>query len=483
MRTKIVVLSIVLVLVAALGLAAIIEREYIEEIPLACAFKAKTLCAGLFLQGLPLERLVAEDSGFDPAFALVHARVDTTARRVTCSLLGTGLFAKTAVLIDGLGPVLLSGVSEKELRAMAASVEPRLMAAASTDKAWPAGDADPAPPSAGATAAKAVGGPLKAADLGPLLDAAFAEPDPAHPRRTRAVVVIQGGRMVAERYAPGISRDTRLISWSMAKSFTNAMVGILVGEGKLDIHAPAPVAEWSGPGDPRRSITTDMLMRMSSGLDWEEDYTDHPISDSNRMLFLERDMAAYTARKPLASTPDTVWKYSSGSTNLVSRIVKTTMGDGGRYLSFPYSRLFGRIGMRSAVFGTDAAGTFVGSSYIYATARDYARFGLLLLHDGVWEGERILPAGWVAYSTTPTKAAPKGEYGAFFWLNKGEPAGSTNRDYPDMPDDLFWCDGYQGQYIVVCPSLDLVVVRLGMTWKGDDGVAALLSGIRQAMGR
>jgi CubicO group peptidase (beta-lactamase class C family) len=269
----------------------------------------------------------------------------------------------------------------------------------------------------------------------------------------------------------------------MAKSFTNAMVGILARQSKLDIKAPAPVPEWSKPGDSRAGITTDMLMRMSSGLEWFEDYTDHPISDVNRMLFLEPDAAAYTARKKLAAKPDSVWSYSSGTTNIVSRIVRDTVGSEGEYLAFPYRELFGRIGMKSAVFGTDGAGVFVGSSYIYATARDYARFGLLYLKGGVWKGERILPESWVAYSTTPTPKAPKGEYGAFFWLNRGSAGKPSDCLFPGMPSDLFIADGYQGQEIYVCPSLDLVAVRLGMTWDGDWGEAAFLGALRKAIGR
>jgi CubicO group peptidase (beta-lactamase class C family) len=473
------------IVVLVIAVFAYLKREYIEELPLACAFKAKTLCAGIFVQGLPQATLEAEDSGFDGAFPLVHARVDEAKKSVTCSLLGTGLFAKTAMVIEGLGPVLLSGTSEAKLRAIAASAPARVgasdaVAAAGRElKPWPEGEA------AGQVAGAKVGGVTRvdSAALGAAIDSAFAETDKAKLKRTRAIVVVHGGRIVAERYAQGITKDTRLVSWSMAKSFTNAMIGILVRQGKLDIRAPAPVGEWSRPGDPRAGITTNMLMRMSSGLEWYEDYTDHPISDVNRMLFLESDAAAYTARKKLAAAPDTVWSYSSGTTNIVSRIARDAIGNEGEYLAFPYRELFGKIGMESAVFGTDGAGIFVGSSYLYATARDFARFGLLCLHDGVWEGERILPEKWMAYSTTPTKGAPKGEYGAFFWLNRGSPGNPSDRAFPGMPEDLYIADGYQGQEIYICPSLDLVAVRLGMTWDGAWGEAAFLEGVRKAIGR
>jgi CubicO group peptidase (beta-lactamase class C family) len=318
------------------------------------------------------------------------------------------------------------------------------------------------------------------------VDAVFAEDPQAAPaalKRTRAVIVLVGGRIVAERYAPGISKDTRLISWSMAKSFTNALVGILSGQGRLDLMKPAPVPEWADPADPRHGITIDMLLRMDSGLAFFENYTKEPISDVNRMLLLSPDFAAYAARKPLAATPGSLWNYSSGSTNIVTRILRASIGDDPTYWAFPRAALFGPLGMRSAEFGVDATGSFVGSSYIYATARDFARFGLLCLQDGIWEGKRILPEGWMRYATTPTAPAPKGQYGASFWLNAGTPGRPSDRSYPDMPTDLYYADGFDGENIFVCPSLDLVAVRLGMTWEGEWGSEAFLSGLRKALGK
>ena len=471
MRTKL-GFAIAAFLVLALAAVGYREREYIEELPLACAFKAKTLCAGIFLQGMPQAKLEAEDIGFDPAFSLVKARVDPAGKRVTCSILGTGLFAKTAVLINGLGPVLLTRTSEAKLRSIAALAPTRASQPAKAALPWPEGDAEPR----GAAAAKlADPGALEAA-----MEAAFEESDPAYLKRTRAVIVVHGGRIVAERYAPGFSRDSLFLSWSMAKSFTNAMIGILVREGALDIYKPAPVHEWSKSGDPRGAITTDMLLRMSSGLSWSEDYTNHPISDVNRMLFLEPDAAAYAALRPLSARPGSGWLYSSGTANIVSRIARDSVGDEAAYLAFPYRELFDKIGMGDAVFGTDDTGVYLGSSYLYATARDFARFGLLCLHDGVWEGERILPERWMAYSTTPTRGATKGSYGAFFWLNAGDT--SDRREYPSMPRDLYCADGYQGQDIFICPSLDLVAVRLGMCWEDDYGAEAFLKGVRRAIG-
>ena len=469
-RTGLITLGVVLVVIAALGILAYAKREFIEQVPLGCAFKAKSLCAGVFVQGLPPQTIEREDSGFSPTFSILKAKINYEKKSVTCSLLGTGLFAKTAVYIEGLGPVLLSGVSEKKLRAMAPQAAPSTAA----DQAgidWPAGDREP----------KGRAPAIDTAALAAAVDATFVERDSAHLKRTRAIIVLLDGRIVAERYAEGIRPDTRLLSWSMAKSFTNTMVGILARQSAIDIHAPAPVPEWKAANDPRHAISTDVLLRMSSGLSFYEEYADHPISDVNRMLFLEPDTAAFAAAKRLVAKPDTVWSYSSGTANIVSRIVRDSIGNEADYLTFPRRELFDRIGMRSAVFSADASGIFIGSSFLYATARDYARYGLLCLNDGVWLGTRMLPEGWMAYSTTATPGAPTGNYGAFFWLNKGSPGKPADREYPDMPTDLYWADGYQGQMIYVCPSLKLVAVRLGMSWNSDWGSAAFLTGVRKAI--
>jgi CubicO group peptidase (beta-lactamase class C family) len=299
---------------------------------------------------------------------------------------------------------------------------------------------------------------------------AFSEPEPTRPRRTRAVVVVRGGRIVAERYAPGFGPQTPLLGWSMTKSLTNALCGILVRQGKLDVSAPAPVPEWSQAGDARRAITVDLLLRQSSGLRWNEVYETSPF-DSSVIAMLygrgHRDMAAFAASQPLAHPLGSVWSYSSGTTLILSRILRALIGSDSDYHSFPRRELFDPIGMKSALIEADAAGTFVGSSYSYATARDWARFGLLYLRDGTWEGVRILPAGWVDYTRTPAPAAPHGEYGAHFWLNAGvEERGVPSPD-ARAPADLFYASGHDGQVVAIVPSRDLVIVRIGLT--PDDG--------------
>ena len=272
---------------------------------------------------------------------------------------------------------------------------------------------------------------------------------------THAVVIVQGGRLIYERYGPEHGPDITCMSWSKAKSLTQALAGILVGDGKLDIHAPADVPEWTTPGDPRGAITLDQLLRMSSGLEFSEVYLPEKPSDTIAMMWGvgKDDVAHYAADKPLAYRPDSFWSYSSGTTNIVSRVLARTIdAHGADFEAFMRERLFEPLGMRTPVPKFDEAGTFIGSSFCFTSARDFARFGLLYLRDGVWEGRRILPTGWVDYARTPTwqQTEADGRYGAHWWLGIAGP-------------DTFSANGHEGQYTVVVPELDLVMVRHGRT--------------------
>ena len=264
-----------------------------------------------------------------------------------------------------------------------------------------------------------------------------------------AFVVVHNGALVAERYKQGFDMNTRLLSWSMAKSITNAMVGLAVDSGLVDVNAPLGLEEWKG--DSREKITLNDLMQMQSGLEWNESYGSR--SDVNLMLHREVDMGFYAQNKPLEFEPATHWVYSSGSTNIVCRYLKNVFNSDSAYYDLAMNKLLGQIGVQNAIFEVDMSGTLLGSSYVYAKARDYARFGLLYLNKGVFDGRRILPEGWVQYTTTPATAS-NGKYGAFFWLNAG-------KQMPDVPDDAFWCSGHDGQQIYMVPSKNLVVVVLG----------------------
>ncbi len=299
-------------------------------------------------------------------------------------------------------------------------------------------------------------------------DALFAA-DAAH-GLSLALVVMQGGQVVFERYGqqpdtlfgPGgpVTADTALVSWSMAKSITHAAVGILIGEGLLQLDGPAPVTEWKGTA--KEPITLQHLLNMRSGLEFVEDYVDDSVSHCLEMLYGAGidDMAAYAASQQLLHEPGSFWNYSSGTTNIISRIVgdvvqnvlSDSTGDRREAMeAFLHTRLFGPAGMHSAIPKFDTAGTFVGSSYVYATARDFARFGELYRNDGVAaDGTRVLPTGWAARASTfTTHDSDTGfDYGAQWWM------------WPDLAGSLA-CHGYEGQYTVVLPDRELVVVHLG----------------------
>jgi CubicO group peptidase (beta-lactamase class C family) len=292
------------------------------------------------------------------------------------------------------------------------------------------------------------------------VDSAFAEPNRRRLRRTRAVVVVQDGRIVAERYAQGFTENTPFAGWSMTKSVLGALIGVLVGEGRLSLQEKALLPQWKAP-DPRADITLEDLLRMRSGLTFSEEYSDLS-SDVIEMLFNRSDCAAYAASQPLGSPPGTVWTYSSGTTNILSAIARRVVGEAD-YIHWPRRVLFDPIGMSSAIMEPDASGTFVGSSFMLAMARDWARFGQLFLQDGVWEGRRIVPDGWVRFSTTPTAQSPDGLYGAHWWLKLQPELGGETPAAARIPADAFFAVGHEGQTLTVIPSLRLVVVRLGLS--------------------
>ena len=288
-----------------------------------------------------------------------------------------------------------------------------------------------------------------------LLDATFAEPQPPTTVQTNDLLIVHRGRIVAERYAQGVGPDDLQLSWSMAKSILHAAIGVLVRDGKLEIAAPAAVPEWQEPGDARAQITLDSLLHMTPGLRFAEDYVDAGVSDVIEMLFQPGadDTAAFAAAFSQDHRPDSVFNYSSGTANIISGIVKRIVGAGDEYVAFLRRELFDRIGMTTAMPKCDNSGTWIGSSYCDATPRDFARFGLLYMRDGVWDGQRLLPEGWVDYARTPAPQQPiEGErgYGAHWWL---------------WEDGLgtFLAGGYLGQMIYVVPALDLILVRNGNT--------------------
>jgi CubicO group peptidase (beta-lactamase class C family) len=435
--------------------------------------KAQLLCSNVFTSGRSVESVLEQEACLECRMGdigaleqLIECQVDFGEKSVACSMLWV---KRKSIFREHLGCTLLCGTKDRAIALSEGEV-----------RSQEAGDLTPLPPGqeqlpwpTGDLLTGEVPPEVNAARLEAALDEAFSEPDPEHLRRTRGVVVVYDGQLVAERYAEaeGYSMPTPHYGWSMTKSVTNAQIGILVGQGELDIYEPAPVPQWADPSDPRHAITTDQLLRMSSGLYFDEGY-DSPFVDNLVMLYGNiRDMAAYAANKNLVAEPDTVWHYSSGTSMILAGIVRSAFDSPADSFAFPRRALFDRVGMRSALIEADQAGTFVGESLMWATPRDWARFGLLCLQDGVWEGERILPEGWMAYSTSPTPTEPSGWYGAQFWLNVG------GNYYPSLPEDLFACEGHDGQFVTMIPSRNLVVVRVGYTLDAEawDHEAFMLS--------
>lgn len=410
----------------------------------ALGYVAKATCSQVFVGGLSPEAAIAEL----PSLAVtrvIRTTVDTLAGRVRATI--PGIAAREAVSHLGLGCTLVP--TDGEIAALPSLPTPAQDLAAAP---WPQGDrVDPELPPG-----------IDAARLDSAFERAFAEPHPRARRNTRAVLVVHRGRIIAERYAEGFGPETRFPGWSMTKSVGSALAGILVGEGKLRLDSVNLFPGWSGQEDPRRRITTGHLMWMSDGLAHDESYT--PTGGATRLLFGARDIAATAAATPARSEPGSTWYYASAASNLIAHLVRSAVGGTfTEYLTFPRRVLFDRIGMRSAVMEPDATGLFVTSSFMYATARDWARFGLLNLQDGVWNGERILPEGWVRYSVTPAPAAMVGEYGAQWWLNMGAARDTAHRPFPKLPRDFYRAAGFEGQMVGVVPSAELVVVRLGLS--------------------
>lgn len=432
--------GVLLVVVGLLGI-----RFVWLAAPGGVGLAAKQLCSLVYVSGLDPDRArsLYVDDAISPLSRALEVRYDHDGRRVHATALG--LWSAVAREREGLGCTLSTGVdSVSHFDSVALpDVHDRPLRYAA------AGD---------------VGHPIEPDTLQDALDEAF---DPAHD--TMAVVVLYNGEIVAERYAEDITASTPLPGWSMAKSVTATLIGLLVERGRLDIHEPGAVAAWRGAGGSGRLVTIDQLLRMTSGLDVTEDQTG---ADPNtRMLFTQPDAAAYAAARGLKAAPGTRWEYMSGNTILAARaVVDATGGSLQTSQSFIREALFDPLGASSFVMEPDPAGTFIGSSFALASAHDWAKLGQLYLDDGVWEGERLLPEGWVDYVTAPTPQSGENGYGAGFWLANGD----------GLPDGAFYANGFQGQFVVVVPSHSLVVARLG-AGHGPTGIERLVDDLVSSM--
>jgi CubicO group peptidase (beta-lactamase class C family) len=409
-------------------------------LPIITGYAAKNLCSAVFIS----ERQPSEVEELDLNFSFIKLNknsVDYEQKSVTSRF----LWGKSkAIYREGFGVTLIRDISEAELRSIKfpAGTEPSY--SQDTIK-WPLGNILP--------------DTVTGIDLEKLEEIRRKVIDEnAYNGHIFAFMVVHKGIPVEESYKPGFNSSTRFISWSMAKSFTNAIVGIMSGKGMLDVNEPAGFEEWQN--DDRSRITLNNLLQMQSGLEWNEDYGAK--SDVTVMLHCVGDMGGFACEKPLEFPAGTNWEYSSGTTNIVCDLIQRKFASNAEYYLFAHTELFNRTGMPDAIMEVDGSGGFVGSSYLYATARDYARFGLLYMNDGMFNGERILPEGWVEYSTAEAHDSD-GRYGASFWLNR-------NDRVPSAPRDMFRCDGHDGQHIFMFPSQELVVVLLGYSPSAKGGI-------------
>jgi CubicO group peptidase (beta-lactamase class C family) len=451
---------LVFVVLVAAGLAAWLAYAPPALIRVASAYSAKIVCSNVFIAKRNADEVLKVDvqAPGHPLLRLMKVSVDAAQGSVEAGLFG--LFGKnSAVHRDGLGCTSVTEVG----RIAPLDTPAKLAVIANVAALWPEGEA-------------------VAASQDPAVAAALDDPALQGPGM-RAIVVVQNGRIAGERYAPGFDAKTPLLGWSMTKTVNAAILGTLVRDGKLRLDQTGIFPAWAGDG--RAEISVADLMSMSGGLVFNEDYGD--VTDVTRMLFLEPDMAEFALRKPLEAKPGLKFSYSSGTAVLLSRIWQNALGQNAG--AYPASALFEPLGMKSAVLEADVSGTLAGSSHLYATGRDWARFGEFLRLDGVWNGKAVLPPGFVTMMREPVAVSDSGfgpEYGkGQIWL-RGPEAGTQPGFDPDagfdLPGDTYWMLGHDGQSTAIIPSKGLVVVRLGLTpskerYKPQSLVAALVKAL------
>lgn len=426
--------------------------------PVATGVRAKHACSEVFVAERDPEAVYPQDmAGVHPLLDWVSVTTDDDWGRASASFFG---FAeRTAVHRKGLGCTLVAE-PDREL----VSIDQAFPRDLVQSERWP---------TAGFQA------DIDYAALESAMDAAFAEPEDGVSFGTRALLVIRSGEIIAERYAEGFSAATPMPGWSMTKSALASLIGVLVEQGRIeDLDQPVDFPAWRHASNAKAEISWDDLLRMASGLKFTDD--GDPRNDENLMLFTRADMAAYAAQLPLMEEPGSNFNYSSGNSAILAALLEDQIeGDRADYWMLPFTQLFRPLGMDSAIMEVDQSGHLVGANGMYATARDWARLGQLYLQQGVWEGERLLPENWIDYVTEPTEAAGANNYGAHFWLNERVEGDLV---WPELPADTFYMSGHDGQYLIMVPSRDLLIVRLGSNREFSRlDMGALATALTQAM--
>ncbi|MEM1123611.1 MAG: serine hydrolase [Bacteroidota bacterium] len=438
-------------LIVPIGLAA--TYFYLTTypmIPIGTGYAAKKMCSCHFIAGRSQASIQTDDLRMSP-LNLTKTVIDEKAKTATSTLFGLG--AKTAVYKENLGCVLLEGEDDYNVQLDLPTVR------RNTAMEWPLGES--------ISSRKMEG--VNYLALEKAINDIFDPTDNMDSIKTRAVVVVYKDSIIAEKYANGFDKDTEILGWSMNKSITSALVGILVKDGKMQLTDDHLYENWT---DERSRITLNDLLQMQSGLKFEENYA--KVSDVTEMLFMNEDIVKEVAANPLDTAVGQKWYYSSGTTNLVAGLIRKKFPTHEEYLKFPHERLFRKIGMHSMVWEIDESGNYIGSSYGYATPRDWAKFGLLYLNEGNWFGEQIIDSTWVDFTRRPAEHSG-GIYGGHFWQNHNHAA------YKDVPTDLYSCNGFEGQFVYIIPSKDLVVVRMGLNQGNEYDANGFLSAVIAAI--
>ena len=425
-----------------LGLAILVYLVYFgfttyPKLDLISGFSAKSIASGHFIDNRSIDLIENTDNDID-LIDLAKNQVNDVEKFATASVYG--LKERKTIYREGLGATLINDdfdVSKPY------NVPKRTIS--NNNLPFPYGNFEPK---------DSIFSNVDYSKLNKAVASAF-DTNNQKLKRTRSVLVIYKDKIIAEKYDKGFNKNSRILGWSMTKSITATYFGILQKQGKININKPTAIKEWQT--DSRKNITINNLLQMNSGLEWEEKYD--KICDATKMLFQAEDVTKSQIDKQFVGKPNETWNYSSGTTNLLSGIIRQQFKTHQEYIDFWYSSLIDKIGMNSMIVEQDMAGNFIGSSYGWATTRDWSKFGLLYLHKGNWNGEQIFDESWAKYVSTPSNGS-SGEYGAHFWLNAG------NR-YADAPKDIYSCNGFQGQMVFIIPSHDMVIVRMGLKEQKD----------------
>lgn len=460
---------ILLVGIAAMLAAGAYGVSYLHDVEaIAAGYISQTLCTNTVMIGRDQAEVEAKDltaQQREIATSIVKGDVVETTVRI-----GPVSYTEHALHRPGLGCSVLAGRNLKDVRNI--TVDERVdkrTDSPSTAPSWP--DVDENEPG------------VNRKQLDAVIASAFTETthDIEKAQNTRAVLVSYKGKLIAERYVDGFDGDTPQRGMSMTKSATATIIGILVQQGRLDVNAPAPINGWSELDDGRSRVTTHHLLTMTAGFDYQESSGEADLRNLLKtMLYSAPDAPGFAAQTPLRGEPGNSWEYQTVHSVLLQRVARNVIADDQQYFRFAQRYLFDKLDMGNSFFQADAAGNFIGGASMYASARDWMKLGLLYLNDGVHQGERILPEGWVKYATTASKPSLQTRaYGAQIWLNTPAP----HQLFPGMPEDAYAFQGHFGQYVIVVPSLELVMVRMGMTFNGEQGFdkQALLRGVVAAL--